>query len=94
MESKEERILPAVLEAIPGVVCWLSHRTADEARMTCVSVPEGGFACTEFSGVVFLNGLPGPGDTEQINIGQHFSRMLTRASLRLEDQMGNAADSS
>jgi hypothetical protein len=57
-------------------------------------MPEGGFACTELSGVVFLNGLPGPGDTEQINIGQHFSRMLTRASLRLENEMGEGADSS
>jgi hypothetical protein len=38
MEPKEERILPAVLEAIPGVGCWLSHRTADEARMTCLKV--------------------------------------------------------
>jgi hypothetical protein len=44
--------------------------------------------------VVFLNSLPGPGDTERINIGQHFGRMLTRASLRLEDEMGTAADSS
>jgi hypothetical protein len=42
MESKEERIPPAVLEAIPGVGCRISYRTADEARMTCISVPEGG----------------------------------------------------
>jgi hypothetical protein len=42
MESKEERIRGAVLEAIPGVGCQISHRTADKARMTCVSVPESG----------------------------------------------------